>query len=463
MVNTEINRNKIDIKRIESLIQHIGKEISQLYGLDEPTLKNLQESVMYSVKTTIIKDKSQFNRVYPHASAEGNLGLLLLLLLDPDIQESFANYLTDTQLQNYIDSTMKRREQVGRTFTEIFTLYLDQALLLSPNQREDITEILYNRAVGELPIILNLIFKLHLPQTIVEFLDGSIQGSLKEILTENQYEIYQEIDMLTGILIEYGFLKRIQFGEKEGIKQNRLDGNTVKSKIEKLVEAILILHTKQFTTLDDTAKEQFALVNKGIVEQYIEKHNREAIKRLPLMVSYRELLYTSVTGKISRNIALQKLKVYQKNYWEDPVSTDVEDNRGGNVDDLNQHVSQIILKRPLLQNIFNIVTEPIYQQTIKDTITKIEYQEYNKHLSEINEIRQRTAQKLMVEYLDMHLLLNTMQRRNIAKIASKLTIPVLNKIGLQFMFHELYLNIIPEDLSPWQQEILKQEVLLKRI
>ena len=110
-----IGTKKIDIKRIESLIQHIGKEISQLYGLDEPTLKNLQESVMYSVKTTIIKDKSQFNRVYPHVSAEGNLGLLLLLLLDPDIQESFANYLTDTQLQNYIDSTMKRREQVGRT------------------------------------------------------------------------------------------------------------------------------------------------------------------------------------------------------------------------------------------------------------------------------------------------------------------------------------------------------------
>ena len=210
-------------------------------------------------------------------------------------------------------------------------------------------------------------------------------------------------------------------------------------------------------------KSSLALVNKGIVEQYIEIHNREAIKRLPLMVSYRELLYSSVTGKISWNIALQKLKVYQKNYWEDSTSTDVEDNRGGNVDALNQHVSQITLKRPLLQNIFNVVTEPIYQQTIKDTITKVEYQKYNKHLSEINEIRQRTAQKLMVEYLDMHLLLNTMQRRNIAKIASKLTIPVLNKIGLQFMLHELYLNIIPEDLSPWQQEILKQEVLLKRI
>ena len=93
----------------------------------------------------------------------------------------------------------------------------------------------------------------------MEFLDGSIQGSLKEILTENQYEIYQEIEMLTNILIEYGFVKRIQFREKEGNRQNRIDRNTVKLKIKKMVEAILIHHTKQFTTLDDTAKEQSCL------------------------------------------------------------------------------------------------------------------------------------------------------------------------------------------------------------
>ena len=461
LINAKPKKNKPDTKRLEALIQHISKEIGQLYGLDETTLKNLQKSVMDSIKATINKKGSLLNRAYLQASAEGNLGLLVLLLVDPDIKTSFANYLTETQLQSYIDSTKKRRQQVRKAFADIFTLYLDQALSLSPNQREDISKLLYKRTDGELYIISNLIFSRIISDTLVEFLYGSTHGSFKEILTEDQYEIWQEIEKLTKTLNENAIVEHLQFGNQVAVRQNKTKAITGKIETTKLIKMILDTHTKQIGTLNDTAEARFALVNKGIVEQYVEKQDRIVIRRTPFMVTYAELFSSAVTGQIPRNLALQKLKTLQENYWEDFFSNEAENNEGDEENVVNQLFNQIFLNQTLLENITNIVFEPIYQQTIKETLSEVEYEEYRKLQSEIETVRQRAAQKLMVEFLDMHILLTPMQRRNMEEIASKLTIPVLNKIGLQFMFLELYLNINPDDLSPWQQNVIKQGVFLK--
>lgn len=464
LVNAKPNKNKPVTNRLETLIQHISKEIGQLYGLDETTLKNLQKSVMYTVKVTHNKEGFLLNQAYLQASAEGNLGLLVLLLVNPDIKASFANYLTETQLQTYIDSKKNRRIQVRKAFAGFFTLYLDQALSFSPKQREEITKLLFKWTDGSLYIISNLIFTRPIPDTIVEFLYGSTHGSFKQILTADQYEIWQEIVQLTKSLNENVVVELVQFGEEEIIRQKRTHRDSAKLKIEKLPQTILNLHTKQFGNLNDTAKDRFALVNKGIVEHYIEKQNRETIKRIPLMKSYAELLFLAVTERVPRNVALKQLKSLQNDYWEDSFSNEVEDVdvvADDKVDAMIQAVKQTLLSQTILQNVFNIVTEPIYQQTIIDTISEVEYEEYRKHQTEIETMRQRAAQNLVVEFLDMHILLNPMQRRNIEEIASKLTIPVLNGIGLQFMLLELYLNINPDDLSPWQQNVIKQGVFLK--
>lgn len=459
--DAELNKNKPDTKRLEALIQHISKEIGQLYGLDETTLKKLQKSVMDSIKATINKKGSLLNRAYLQASAEGNLGLLVLLLVDPDIKTSFANYLTETQLQSYIDSTKKRRQQVRKAFADIFTLYLDQALSLSPNQRDDISKLLYKWTDGGLYIISNLIFTRTIPDTLVEFLYGSTHGSFKEILTEDQYEIWQEIEKFTKNLNENVIVERIQFGNRVAVRQNKTKLSIRKIETEKLIQMILNTHTKRFGTLNDTNEKRFALVNKGIVEHYVDKQNKVAIRGVPFMFIYAELFSSAVTGQIPRNVALQQLKAHQENYWEDFFSNEAENNEGDEENVVNQLFNQIFLNQTLLENITNIVFEPIYQQTIKDTLSEVEYEEYRKLQSEIETVRQRAAQKLMVEFLDMHILLTPMQRRNMEEIASKLTIPVLNKIGLQFMFLELYLNINPDDLSPWQQNVIKQGVFLK--
>ena len=457
LIDAERNKNKPDTKRIKALIQHISKEIGQLYELDEPILNDFQKSVMATIETTINKEGSLLNRAYPQVSTEGNLGLLVLLVSDPDIKTSIANYLTDAQLQSYIHSTKKRRQQLRRTFADFITLYLDQALTLSPKQWEDITNLLYKGEDGEIYMLSNLIFSQSLPQTIVNFLYGSKYESFKSILTDEQYEIWQEIVKLTKTLNEIVVVERIQFGDEKVRTRIVTNRNTENSNIEKLAQMVLNLHTKQFGTLNDSDIERFALVNKGMVENYTEKRNREAMKRISLMKSYAELLFSAVTGQIPRIMALQKLKVLQNDYWVNDISNDVE----GEVDAVNQTLNQITLNKSLLQNIFNVVTEPIYQQTIKKTISEVEFDKYRKRQSEIETMRQRVAQKLMVEFLDMHILLNTMQRKNIEEIASKLTIPVLNKIALQFMFLELYLNINPDDLSPWQQNTLSQGVFLK--
>ena len=469
LIDAELNKNKPDTKKLRELIQHISKEIGQFYELDEPTLNDFQKSVMGTIEAAIYKKGSLLNRAYPQASAEGNLGLLVLLVTDPDIRTSIANYLTEEQLQNYIDATKMRRQQVRKTYADIFTLYLDQVLSFSPNQREDISKLLYKWTDGTLYIISNLIFTGSLTQTIVEFLYGSTHGSFKQILTGDQYEIWKEIEKLTKSQNEIPIIERIQFGKKVVVRQKKRKVSIEKLKIENLIEMILHthtkrVHTKRVRTLNDSVAKRFALVNKGIVEQYVDKQNRIVIRRTPFMVTYAELFFSTVTGQIPRNVALQQLKALQKDYWEGSFSNDVEDVdivADDKVDAMIQAVKQTLLNQTLLQNVFNIVTEPIYQQTINDTLSEAEYGEYRKRQIEIQTMRQRAAQNLVVEFLDMHILLNPMQRRKIEEIASKLTIPVLNGIGLQFMFLELYLNINPDDLSPWQQNVIKQGVFLK--
>ena len=452
-----VNANA-DTKRLETLIQHVSKDIGQLYGLDETTLKKLQKSVMDSIKATINKEGSLLKRVYQQASAEGNLGLLVVLLVDPDIKTSFADYLTELQFQSYVDSIKKRRQQVRKAFADTFTLYLDQALSLSPNQREDMSKLLYKWIDGSLYMISNLIFTRTIPETLVEFLYGSTHGSFKQILTDDQYEIWQEIEESAKNLNKNVIVDLIQFDGKEVITKNKEHTLTGTLHIHKLTEAILNLHTEQFQTQNNSHTERFVLVNKGIVEQYLEKLNRIAIKRTSLMMPYSELLFKAVSGQITRNMALEKIKTLKKAYWEDSYAND---EKGDDPQVVNPELKQIMRNQMILPNIFNLVKEPIYQQTIKDSISEIEYEKYRKRQSEIETIRLHTIQNLVVAILDMHILLNPIQRKSIEDIAAKLTIPELSRIGLQFMVLELFLNINPDDLSPWQQNALKQGVFLK--
>ena len=452
-----VNANA-DTKRLETLIQHVSKDIGQLYGLDETTLKKLQKSVMDSIKATINKEGSLLKRAYQQASAEGNLGLLVVLLVDPDIKTSFADYLTELQFQSYVDSIKKRRQQVRKAFADTFTLYMDQALSLSLNQREDMSKLLYKWTDGSLYMISNLIFTRTIPETLVEFLYGSTHGSFKQILTDDQYEIWQEIEKSAKNLNKNVIVDLIQFDGKEVITKKKEHTHTGTFHIHKLTEAILNLHTEQFLTQNKSQTERFVLVNKGIVEQYLEKLNRIAIKRTSLMMPYSELLFKAVSGQITRNMALEKIKTLKKAYWEDSYSDNVE---GDDPQVVNPEFKQFMRNQMILPNIFNLVKEPIYQQTIKDSISDIEYEKYRKRQSEIETIRLHTAQSLVAAILDMHILLNPKQRKNIEDIAAKLMIPELSRIGLQFMVLELFLNINPDDLSPWQQNALKQGVFLK--
>lgn len=458
LVDAKQNKNKLDMKKLEELIQHVSIEIAQLYDLNETTLKNLQKTVMDTVKTAINKNGSLLKQTYPYASAEGNLSLIVLLLRDKEIKASFTNYITETQLQSFIDNKKQGRQQVGKTLANFLTVYLDQTLSLTSKQREDLTEMLYKWTESELYSILSDILTLSLPGTIADYIHRRGEKSIKDILTDEQYEIWQEIGEAAKSLNRNVNVDLKHFDGKEVVSENKEHALTRRFHIHKLTDAILNLHTKQFQTLNDSAKERFALVNKGIVEQYIEKLHRKAIKRTSLMGPYADILIKGITGQISRNIALQKIKPIKKEYWEDSYANNVKDDDPQVV---NPDINQVILNQAILPSIFNVVKEPIYQQTIKDSISQVEYEKYSKRQSEIENMRQHAAQNLVVALLDMHILLNTNQRKKIEDIASKLTIPELSRIGLQFMFLELYLNINPDDLSKWQQKALMQGVFFK--
>ena len=159
------------------LLQHVAKSIGKRYNLEEPVIEALHRS--------ILQDVSEFART----GQDGSIGLLEGLFSHPDCRAAFTKYLTETQLQDYIDFIKTLRQRDQQAGAQYITAWLDQELSLTVDQRKNFEQSLLDATANEaFPISISLleIDKLDAGQLVNDI-------SLDGLLTQTQHDILHGI------------------------------------------------------------------------------------------------------------------------------------------------------------------------------------------------------------------------------------------------------------------------------
>ena len=190
--NINQNKIKINLQRIEFLLQRVEESVAQRYKLDKPAVTALRQSILQEVNT-ILKQETQNSREFTAALVGDNHGLLELLLSHPNAKMAFAKHLTETQLQDYIDFTKARRQRYQQAVVQLTTAFLDQVLSLTVDQRESLAKLLLD-AINDKPGLdfMNMLGST-LQRGVVNLIHDTLKISLDDTLNQTQAKIWQGI------------------------------------------------------------------------------------------------------------------------------------------------------------------------------------------------------------------------------------------------------------------------------
>ncbi len=439
------NKTKINLQRIEFLLQRVEESVAQRYKLDKPASVALRQSILQEVNT-LLKEGNPNSRKFTAASVSGNLGLLELLLSYPNTKMAFAKHLTETQLQDYINFTKARRQQYREAVVQILAAFLDQVLSLTGDQRENIMKLLLDTINDKPGSDLMNIFSSTLQQGAVNFIHDKLNISLDNILNQTQGKIWQGIVdqeknryMFVDIVDVKTFDPPVETGkinEKSNeTQEHQVDGedNPPESQMWMLAEAVLTAHTEQLGTLNESASKRLELVTKGVIQDYIEAQNPNSREKRKHLDELMALMVAVMQQDIPREQAAVKLEAMKKV---------LSDQKGAN-------------KRWSSAELYNITNHPLYQQTIKDVLSEDTYTQYIEQQTEKLDFRQQASRDLIVAFINILLLLDDAQQKQLKMTAAQLTLPLLSDEGQQMMFIEFFIRMDDEILSPWQQSVFK--------
>ena len=430
-------------KRIdEAFLQHISESIGERYNLDTHVVDALRQSISKAVKTAR-EDASEFVR----PDEESGMALVEALLSHPDCKAGFAEHLTETELQDYLNFNKARRQRDQLAAAQIMTTVLDQVLSLTPDQRQNVVRLLFDEIGNEPQLTSTNILSgphLQLHYTVVSTLHRELRVSLDRILTEtqaktwkgmvNREKIKREGEVGVEVLRPKGD-SEIVSNEKE--VEDEYDVTT--SQLWQLTEGILTAHTELLDPLNKRNSHRLALVTKGIVQQHFETQSEAQGDEFETILKFsktlRELIEAYGDEKITREEALRKLNTIREELW-------------------NQRAENI---RSGAAEVYDITDHPLYQQAIKDVLSEEAFIEYNEHQIERKTFRQQALRDLIVVFADIQLLLDDTQRKHFQGIAAQLTVPPLTEEGFVIMLLELILWADREILSPWQRRVMEEQ------
>lgn len=239
----------------EVFLQHVGKSIGDRYDLDETVVNALRQSIRESIETILKQNKKM--RVYAAEEPEKNSRIVLLELLSshPDIKAAFAEHLTETQFQNYVDFTKARRQRYSQASVRFMLHYLTQTLSLTSEQHQNIKQLLLDRNDREPHLTIMNILLQPLQQSVVSLLHD--KDKVDGILTRTQSKVWHS-------LVTHYTRKRKLTGKLE-----------LQEWINQLAEYELVAHIEQLVLLDANASEKLALASKGVLEQFFESRKGE--------------------------------------------------------------------------------------------------------------------------------------------------------------------------------------------
>ena len=452
-------RMNITIKqRIVSLLQRVAEGVGKRYDLDEVAVKTLHRSMLDSIEGA--SGPGGDLSVFAKPMEEGNMSLLEVLLSHPVCQAAFAKHLSEAQLQDYLEFTEAREVRDRQAVVHWITAILDKELSLKTEQREKVVQSLLDATENELfPNSMNAL-RLN-PQQAAQLAHYRLKVSLDDLLSEAQSKVWQGFVNANAIrewvVVPQAKIKNIGEGKKLAVileepdehvgiekefevviddimidqpeKQPWIELNTNIAESEEqmveLAEAKLVAHTELLGALDARATRRLALVAKGVVQQYFEAQDetREAISE----EVEADLMKKVEDGKMTHIEATAMLNFTLKNAM-DALSRD----GGSNID---------------------ITSYPLYQQAIKDVLSEEAFARYNEHQAERVALHQQALRGIVVACMDMHLLLDDMQREQLETAASQL-LPArfIAKKSAELMFFQLFPQTVEyEVLTPWQR------------
>lgn len=427
-----IKKDNSDMRFVEGLLLHVAENLGKRYNLEASKVPELHKSILHALNT-VLEQENREVREFGQTEQEASIGFIMAILSHPDCKAVFAKYLTDTQLQDYIDFTKARQLRVRQAVAQFMTAVLDQTLSLTVDQRKHIAKLLLDTISNKPEFALTAVIDGPIPQGIINLIQNELEVSLDSVLNQTQTKI-------CDVMIDYYDGKDLVGAEMlldpqadEIVEKDEPDEDTAKSQEWILTEAILMAHTKRLGSLNESGSKRLKTATNGVVQQYIEAQNPDIDDDFKFIAEIGDLMQTFMRKVIPRDEALERLEVMKNELWGE---------RGKNKkwDKIELH---------------NITNHPLYQQAIKDVLSEDAYMQYKVQQVERENFRIQASRNLALPFIDMIVLLNEVQQQKIKMITAQLTIPSLNYRGLQLMFAELFIMMDNDILNPWQQSVFK--------
>lgn len=458
--------------RIESLRQRLSEDIGERYDLDAAAISTLRLSIPESIETALEQDNG--NILGFGKAAEGsNVALIKMLLSHPVCKAVFTRYLSEPQLQDYLEFTEARQQRDRQAVAHWITATLDKELSLRADQREKIVQSLLDISENDLfPNAMNALWIS--PQQTAQLAHYRLKVSLNGVLSEVQSKVWRglvnantNVEMFI-IAPEVGIRKVIaaeKIAEGEVVAPNKrfvvipnepdghvglekevevviddividpegmppwvelnTDPEVSQEQMKRLAKAKLAAHTELLGVLNERATRRLALVTKGVVQQHYEALDeaREALSREFEM----DLMKKIKDGKMDPEEAAAMRKFALKNAMNE--------------------------LQKAIESKADITSHPLYQQTIKDVLSEETFARYNEHQTQRADLHQQALRDMVVACMDMQLLLNDTQREQLETVVSELVPgPIKAEKPTEFMVFQLFPQTVDfEVLTPWQQ------------
>lgn len=473
--------------KMERLLPQLGEHIGRHCALDEAAVDKFRATVFESVNTMLEQDT-------PRGWGLENLRaddftLVETMLSQPGWREAFAKCLTEKQLQDYTDFTHTRRQLDQQAVRKQIAAWLDRPLSLTADQRGKVEQAISAATEGKPMAISSLSFadagfRGDLMDSTLRLFPRFSHIQLNGILSPAQATVwalmrpkskeqgnparrvpreqegrdnnrrepdvrlarYRKAEAELNRAVEAGRITREQANERLlGLRQQIWAADpTVRGgddmfesedQARRLAEAQLAAHTEQLGQLDAQAVKRLGLAAKGVVERILESQDRgqragaASVPNADVEGAAIRIRAAVAAGRITREQAAERLGAMRK--------------RGS---ETRQQIAPV-----------DITSHALYQQTIKDVLSKEAYAKYRARQTENLAFRQQAACDLLVASLDLQLWLGEKQRKRFEQAAAKLPAPAADATAsapaeMPAKLHDHFSRTEPTVLSPWQAE-----------
>lgn len=423
------------ITQIKSVPQRVAESVGERYDLDEAKVKALHRSILDLVERTLWQAGGLND--FAKALKVGNTVFLEMLVSHPICQAAFAEHLSGTQFQDYLNFTAERRQRDQQAVARRITVALDKELSLTLDQRERVVKSLLDAAENK-PFPFSMSILGIGSQEAINLTHSKLKVSLDGILSDTQSKLWWElVDKLDPQKRPMFSRRKVVGADKadekaaEVLKKSvQIENRAAKSqeRMKWIAEAKLIAHTELLGPLDERAARRLALAAKGVAEQRSE--NQDKGREIVLQGFETQFMKAVETGEMTREQAAKRFQAMKEHLWNKEHKN-------------KRHESSAS----------GITKHSLYQQAIKDVLSEEAFNRYKAHQAEREALRLQALRDITVACMDTQLLLSDSQREQLETAVSHLApVPYAGSKPAEFMFFELFRRARNfEILTPWQQ------------